>query len=141
MSNKQKFLAVLSTMIQPKAPNARRAWRETEKAFEEQTKLFGEFTKEELQEMAAYFMMGAGILASEGGVDLFLEVIMDDIRNAVHAKTCPKCKDKPESEHDSEDAPADAGGNAGPQGGAEFRLYSSLEDLIEAVRGPKKPFN
>ncbi len=93
MSNKQKFLTVLATMMQPRARNPKHSWTSTEKAWEENYALTIQLTNEELAEIVTYLAMGLNCLSHERPVDIFHDVMLDDIRTILHDRTCPRCKD------------------------------------------------
>lgn len=140
MSNKQKFLSVLAAMVQPQVKNPRRAWSESEKAFDEHVKLMKEFSHEELSEMVVYSMMSMLVLSDQGS-DLFLSVVLDDLKVVVHDRTCEKCSGKEKSGTPAENAAKNVGGDAGSEGESRMRLFSSLDELVGSIRGTKKPPN
>jgi hypothetical protein len=129
MSNKQKYLTVLATAIQPKARTPKIAWDETEKNFETNLKIVKELPPEDTAEMLTYAIMGMHFLSMASHVDIFHDVVLDDLRTRLHDMTCPHCKgEKKEDNCGREDAEA-------PQPQGEIRAFSSFEELIEAMRG------
>lgn len=134
MSNKQKFLTVLATMIQPQASSPKRAWDETEKAFESNLALLKQFSHEELSELVIYTMMGMNQLSHVTKVDLFHEVINDDLRTILHDRTCEKCKGRKDAESDTDATPQQEDRTQ------HIRMFNSFEDLLESMKGGgKKP--
>lgn len=140
MSNRQKFLTVLSMMIQPEAPSPRAAWRETEKSFDKNLKLLSEFSEAEAKEMLTYLAMGLNTLRSQYSNELMHDIMLDDIRTCIHDRACPKCKGKPEPECYPEDTSGNAADDAGAEG-PTIRSFGSIEDLMQAVAGDKESSN
>lgn len=131
MSNKQKFLTVLSLMIQPKVQSPKVAWTETEKHFEKNLQLCMELEKEELAAIMTYAIMGMFTLSEMHDNTLFHDIILDDMRTILHDRTCPKCKGQPDQTCGTEVKNPDD-----PQPG--MRMFNNLDELLNAMRG-KKP--
>jgi hypothetical protein len=133
MSNKQKFLTVLSTMVQPQARSPKAAWISTEEAWDKNYELINKLSKEELAEVTTYAMMGLQQLNGLGEGSIFHDIIMDDMRTILHDQTCEHCKGKKDSECGTEAKQEE-------RPGPTLRSFSSFEDLINQISGGgKKP--
>jgi hypothetical protein len=141
MSNRQKILTVLSTIIQPESKNPRHAMKNTEKAFDTFLKDVQKVPPEELAELVAYVTMAMNVLNEEGEIGLFGAVVLDDLKVIVHGHSCESCKGKDPFSDTFEDAEANACGDAGPQRIGTVIAAGSLEEVIETLTRVKKPLN
>lgn len=131
MSNRQKYLSVLSAMIQVKAPTPRAAWKSTEENFQTNLEMIKKLSVEDQSEMLTYAIMGLNALHNLHESTLMHDIMLDDMRTFMHAQTCPRCKAKPEHDGSCE------GDESEP--GPPTLQPMSMEDFMEMFANSRKP--
>ena len=139
MNHKEKFINVLATYVQPRVKNYRAAVLHTEKHWQEHIELIKQLPPETIAQMLNYAVMGMHMMSENDMMEQFGEVVLDDIKQVIHDATCPRCKDKTESEKTTEDSAGTSATDARPEGSPP--IYGSFEELIGALGGGKKPLN
>lgn len=132
MSNKQKYLTVLATIMQPKAKTPKHSWNQTEEFWDDHMKEMKKIPKEELEEMVNYAVMGMHFLSVNGNVDIFHDVILDDLKVRIHDMSCEHCKGKDMSEEQ-------CGTEAKTEEGPTMRMMNLSEFMEQIGMKNRKP--